>query len=197
VDTAAEFDLAELTLPKLARRLGVTRTAIYRYFPSKADLVAALVSALADAVVTPPRDGRDWQSWLREAAQSLRGFVAATLGPSGLRASASIYPLADVYADLMLEAGFTPAQAYDAYLHLHSICVEAAVIAHGAIPRPHRDRALRDVGLQPTDDRAGTPLGRLAGAMKHFDVDEWFDRQVALLVDALTEQLRRSPAVER
>ena len=47
-DTAAEGGMAAVQIAPVAERAGVAAGTVYRYFPSKTDLVAALVAALSE-----------------------------------------------------------------------------------------------------------------------------------------------------
>ena len=66
-DLLVEQDLASLSIPAVSARCGVSVRTIYRYFPTKADLVEAL-AAIDDPATTagpmPSVDGNDLHSWL-------------------------------------------------------------------------------------------------------------------------------------
>src|SRR5882757_2921406 len=47
-DAAAEGGMAAVQIAPVAQRAGVAAGTVYRYFPSKTELVAALVSALSE-----------------------------------------------------------------------------------------------------------------------------------------------------
>lgn len=70
VELADETGLDGISLGKVAERLGMTTTGVYRYVDSKAELVELMVDA---AIGDPPRiDGDDWQqrcvSWVASLA---------------------------------------------------------------------------------------------------------------------------------
>jgi len=66
-DAAAEGGMAAVQMAPVAERAGVAAGTVYRYFPSKADLVAALVTALA----------RDETTALAAAANAAPGPLSA------------------------------------------------------------------------------------------------------------------------
>lgn len=69
VDLADEVGLGGISLGKVAERLGMTTTAIYRYVDSKAELVELMVdAAIGDP---PPIQGDDWQQRCRAWASQL------------------------------------------------------------------------------------------------------------------------------
>lgn len=69
VDTAlaqlAERGLERFSLRDVARALGVYPTAVYWYFCSRNELLAAACAHVLRTVVPPPGPG-DWERWLRE-----------------------------------------------------------------------------------------------------------------------------------
>lgn len=75
VDLADEVGLEALTLARLAARLSMTTTAIYRYAESKGTLVELMVDA---AIGDPPElDGVDWRDRCRSWVAALSATYAA------------------------------------------------------------------------------------------------------------------------
>lgn len=66
-ETAAEGGIGAVQIVPVARRAGIASGTVYRYFPSKADLVAALVAATAEQELAA----------LRHAARAAPGPVSA------------------------------------------------------------------------------------------------------------------------
>ncbi|HEV2634226.1 MAG TPA: TetR/AcrR family transcriptional regulator C-terminal domain-containing protein [Actinocrinis sp.] len=69
--------LDEVTLRKLAQRLGVQAPTLYWHIPSKAALVTAIAEEILDrqfpdAALTPPPPDTRWQDWLIGIAEHLR-----------------------------------------------------------------------------------------------------------------------------
>lgn len=70
--------LARLTMRRLGAELGVEAMALYRYVPSREDLLDGVAERLIDdlldseqVVVRPP----DWQTYLRQLAHAVRGIA--------------------------------------------------------------------------------------------------------------------------
>jgi AcrR family transcriptional regulator len=96
INIAAKEGLVALTMHAVAKRLGFTTMAIYRYFPSKEALIDASVDAAMGA--PPPRDGprEGWRQEIKHWAYAKRAmltsrpwlaelpFVAAPHGPNWL-----------------------------------------------------------------------------------------------------------------
>lgn len=63
----------DVTLDEIAERAKVGRRTIFRYFPSKDDIVARAIAEFFAAVVAaiPARDGRDVTAWLRDVATTM------------------------------------------------------------------------------------------------------------------------------
>lgn len=65
--------LAAPTMQRLAREVGLTTMALYRYFPSKADVVAMMIDSAAD---TPPQFARPSSPWNRHLKEWARRCLA-------------------------------------------------------------------------------------------------------------------------
>ena len=70
VSAALEVGIAEFTLARVAARLGVTTSALYRTISSREDLLRACLEDLAARAGTAPDPG-DWRATLRNQAQTL------------------------------------------------------------------------------------------------------------------------------
>ena len=61
--------LAVLTMQRLAREVGLTTMALYRYFPGKADLIAMMIDSIADEPLQFGRTSSPWNTCLKEWAR--------------------------------------------------------------------------------------------------------------------------------
>lgn len=105
--------LDELSMRKLGAQLGVEAMSLYRYFPSKDQLLEGVVDALTEQLRLPPAD-EDWRAAIREFARSFR-----TLGQAHPRAlpllmrgsprSASLRKRSDAIESVLARAGFDDA----------------------------------------------------------------------------------------
>lgn len=80
VAAALELGLAGLTLRRLARRLGVSPQAFYRYFSDMESLLDAVVDELDKRIPLPPDRGEDWCVWAYAFAYAVRRLLDSAPG---------------------------------------------------------------------------------------------------------------------
>lgn len=61
--------LASVTMQRVAREVGLTTMALYRYFPGKAEVIALMIDAVADSPLHFGRPSSPWTSRLKEWAR--------------------------------------------------------------------------------------------------------------------------------
>jgi TetR/AcrR family tetracycline transcriptional repressor len=149
-----EVGLDDLTVRRLADRLGVAPSALYRHFPSKAALVDAMVEAVAASATGPPPEGA-WDDQVRALATTAReGMLAhrdgarlmatfATPGPAAIEAFSRFTRVLEE-AGLDTRAAVVVVDTVVCYLNGFTIEEQA---------RRPGDRAERDAGF-----RAGLEL---------------------------------------
>lgn len=175
-------------MPGLASRLGVTHAALYNYFPSKRELVAALVAEMADRAQVPERDGRPWQEWVAQAADSMLALAREVDGISfaiPLELGGPALGLALV--EVLLEAGLSPEETAELHYHLQALALgTAALLRRSEVSGNGRDEAIEFVlAAGTTDERvtqaviSGTSMG----------IEMLYRRQVTSLLDATAERL--------
>jgi AcrR family transcriptional regulator len=76
IDLADDHGLEAVSLRGIARRLGVTPMALYRYVESKDDLLDAMADRLYADVIASNADG-EWWDMLAELARSTRSVLLA------------------------------------------------------------------------------------------------------------------------
>jgi AcrR family transcriptional regulator len=96
VALADERGLAELTMRKLAKELGVEAMSLYNHVASKGDLLDGMIERVFSEI-EPPSAGGDWKAELRKRATSTRAALLrhrwavgemegrTSHGPSGMR----------------------------------------------------------------------------------------------------------------
>ena len=196
-----ENGLPGLTMRRLGQRLGVEAMALYRYVPSKEDLLDAVVEFLVTGVrddqevLDTPRDG--WQDFLQRLAHGVRrmalshpkAFPLVASRPSAapwLRPPLRNLQWVEIFLSALVEEGFTDEaavggyRAYTSFLLGH-LLLEVAI--HGA-----------DVGpLDVLDDQTGTPgvagfptIARLHGPLSEDQSAVEFEEALEELLDRMT-----------
>jgi AcrR family transcriptional regulator len=193
--------LPGLTMRRLGEQLGVEAMALYRYVPSKEDLLDAVVEQLVadvrsdEVVLDAPRDG--WQDFLQRLAHGVRRMALAHPKAFPLVASRPAEapwlrpPLrslewVETFLRGLLDEGFSDEAAIEGYraytsFLLGHLLLEVAV--HGA-----------DVGpLDVLDDHTGEPgtsryptVSRLREPLSQDDSAVEFEEALEALLDRMT-----------
>ncbi|MBC9735047.1 TetR family transcriptional regulator [Nocardioides marmotae] len=153
------YGLADLTMRRLAKELGVQPSALYHHFPSKQLLLAAVADELLARGARPEPDGT-WEEQSRACCTQLRDAmlayrdgaeVVATVHAFGLGAQAPERALADAVAGSGAAPDLVRA-ATRTLLHLvfgHTLDEQTHLQAGsaGAIDDDPRDRSDLEVGV--------------------------------------------------
>jgi AcrR family transcriptional regulator len=193
--------LPGLTMRRLGVELGVEAMALYRYVPSKEDLLDAVVESLVagvradEVVLDAPQDG--WQDFLQRLAHGVRrmalahpkAFPLVASRPAEapwLRPPLRSLEVVETFLSGLLEEGFSDTAAVEGYraytsFLLGHLLLEVAV--HGA-----------DVGpLDVLDDQTGEPgitrhptVARLHGPLSEDRSAVEFEEALEALIDRMT-----------
>lgn len=79
IDAALAEGLATVSMPAVARRLGVTHSALYRYFPDRNALLVACVGAAVERTQWPV-GSEPWRDCLTQFANSMWGMYSTYRG---------------------------------------------------------------------------------------------------------------------
>lgn len=183
-----------LSMPGVARRLGVSHSTLYRYVADRADLVAAALEIAVTEHEWPSPD-QDWRPLLQAFADALWSLVDAHPGMAeAVQATASlpdrVVGLLRAYVTSLRAHGFTSADALVALDFVVDLTFSTAVAMRGldtveetpAGPRTRRDlhrdalRGLADVSPEIDDDATWRDRG-------------WFDQKLAIMLDGLATRL--------
>jgi AcrR family transcriptional regulator len=146
-----------LTMRRLAEELGMGTMALYRYFPSKDDLMDAAVELAAPEVELPEPGTAPWKEQLAGLARAL--FQAGLRHPSVARErferplqSPGATRVTDRAIALLLEAGLGKGEAVAAFkaLLLHTLGA-AAFATSEARPEVRRRASSRHASLRPDE----------------------------------------------
>ncbi len=115
-----ERGLERFSLRDVARALGVYPTAVYWYFRSRNELLAAVCAHAQRDIVPPPRQG-DWQTWLgelfRRYRQAMRRqpHLAQLVGAQMLSNASLDLTLVDSILHMLQQAGCADEHIVDLY----------------------------------------------------------------------------------
>lgn len=114
--------LAAVTMQRIAREVGLTTMALYRYFPEKSAVVALMIDSVADSPASLGIAGSSWTSRLKEWAHRCLAiyedhpwFLEATtarqspMGPNELA-------WMEAALDMLTESGLKPKKRHHAFL---------------------------------------------------------------------------------
>jgi TetR/AcrR family transcriptional regulator, tetracycline repressor protein len=178
-----------LTMRRLAQELGMSPMALYRYFPSKADLMDAAIEIAAPEVELPEPGAGLWRDQLSELARAL--FRAGVRHPSLARErfnrplqTLGALRVTDRAMALLLEAGLSKRDAVAAFKALLVHTLAAAAFA-AAESRPEvRERAKERHASLPAKElpSMASVAGELTAALGS---DDAFELGLAALLDEI------------
>ena len=184
-----------VTMRRLGAELGVDGTAVYRYFRSKRELLAAMADRLFAATLEAFPDGDDWRANLRACV--MLGYATYRRHPGFARALAeqgddgeALTRIAEYALRQLAAGGCSDEDAAITYQALVDLVVGVGVY-HGIVADMFEERtreALRrsyaalDGERHPTASRLAPHLFQDPGAS--------FERAVDLLLDGLAARLR-------
>jgi AcrR family transcriptional regulator len=150
---ADERGLAELTMRKLAKELGVEAMSLYHHVANKDDLLDGMID-LVFAEIEPPAAGGDWKAELRKRAVSTRAALLRHRWAVGEMEGRTDHGLAnlrihDAVLGCLLAAGFSDEMA----VHAYSV----------------QDAYIYGFALQQTDMSSQTPEDFAAEARRQMD----------------------------
>ncbi|MDA3935511.1 MAG: TetR/AcrR family transcriptional regulator C-terminal domain-containing protein [Actinomycetota bacterium] len=124
MDLADESGIESVTMRELGRRLGVEAASLYNHVAGKDDLLDGMVDLVVAEIDLPSSDV-DWKEAMRRRAVSAREVFTRHRWGAGLidsrgRSGPSSLSYADRVLGTLLEAGFSPGIAANAFLALDS-----------------------------------------------------------------------------
>ena len=180
---------------RLAEELGMGTMALYRYFPSKNDLIDAAVEVAAPEIELPELGAAPWKEQLATLARAL--FQAGLTHPSVARErfvrplqSPAAMRVTDRVIALLLEAGLSKRDAVVAFKALLVHALGAAAFAASEAQPEVRERAgKRHEGLPADEVPAMAAVGgELTAALGG---DEAFELGLSALLDRIERQATR------
>lgn len=119
---ADEEGLAAVTMQRLAREVGMTTMALYRYFPAKADLVALMIDSASSSPLHFGKPSLPWRTRLKEWACRCVAiyiehpwFLEATSSRKGIMGPNELSWMEAALA-MLTESGLGPKERHHAFL---------------------------------------------------------------------------------
>jgi len=199
-----------VTLRALASEVGVASPmALYTYFASKEDLVAAMRERLVGRMREGRKAATSWQALLRETAHGLSrsarehpNWLPLIFTPSGPSSSfpSSFLGYADRLIELMLKDGFSLADALRAHTCVlsfalgHAYLERALATSVGADPMTKRIALLQQIVAQAPEGSYSS-LATVASQIDRWSFDETFEFGLEALLAGV--EAHRRPEVGR
>jgi len=199
MELADESGIESLTMRELGRRLGVEAASLYNHVAGKDDLLEGMTAVVLGEIAVQS-DSVNWKEALARRATSARDVFSRHPWASGLidtheRGGRARLSYIDGVLGSLLQAGFSPSAAGNAFLLLHSYIygferqrpnlsfgvdadtTEVAGEGHGSAPAdtwPSLVQVAREFARSPRDDAAVFDFGLgliLDGLERHLGSD--------------------------
>ena len=198
-----EDGIPGFSLPKLGRALGADPTAIYRYFPSKDDLVLAVADFLIEESTVGLVPGPCWVGTLTDLARRLRATyrrhpAAAALSSFRTTQRPAEMRAVDVVVGAVLDAGFEGTEAATVFkavadFGLAWAGLEASYLALDPNLREKDDAAWTSAYLRVGQDDYGN-IWRIRQQLAVVDDDAVFETMLSCVVDGLSARAPKACA---
>ncbi len=189
VDVVDREGIEALSMRRLGQELGVEAMSLYRYVPSKADLLNGIHETILAEVVVP-KVTREWSTTARKYARAFRNALVAhpnALSLFATRPAVTAASLRHVEAGLalLLGAGFDIGDAMRAYQVLVTFVVGHSLSSH-APTRADEHSAPDYRDLEPSEFPA---LLEAAGQLENRDLDKEFEFGLDVVLEGLASKL--------
>ncbi|MCD9881037.1 TetR/AcrR family transcriptional regulator [Streptomyces guryensis] len=193
IEIAEAEGLAAVSMQRVAGRLSVTKMALYRYVPGKAELVALMVEAAIGAA--PPSDGPrcgwreqlgDWACRLFTVFHQHPWLLDATVGPRILGPRELAWMEQAVAA--LVGTGLSGAEQFDAVAllagHVRGIAEQARAVGQAGNPEVQLIDTLGEL-MQAHGEHYPALTAALASATQHGGQDEALEFGLQRILDGL------------
>lgn len=193
IAVADESGLAEVSMQRVAAELGVTKTALYRYVPGKAELVALMVDGAIGPCPAASEPLGDWRGQLHDWARGLLALfrrhpwaLEATVGPRIMGPGELSWMERAVCA--LDGTGLTGAERMDAALllsgHVRAIAQQARAAGPAGNPEAQLAAVLGEL-MQTHGERFPALTAALTSAAESADHDQAWDFGLDRILDGL------------
>jgi AcrR family transcriptional regulator len=178
-----------LSMRRLGEELGVEAMSLYRYVPSKADLLDGIHEAILAEVVVPSRGG-DWSKTARAYARAFRAALVAhphALSVFATRPAVTAASLRHVEGGLarLRGAGFSVGDAVSAFQVLVTFVVGHTLSSHA----PAREEEQSSPAYRDLDPVEFPSLLEAAAVLQERDIDQEFEFGLDVVLVGLASKL--------
>lgn len=201
IDTAG---LEAVTMPNVARRLGVGTMSLYRHVGDKGDLIDAVAERVMGQIGVPDGAADDWEGrvigylrTLRDAATS-HPTLGLILADHGLTVGPVFDQLETVHT-ILVRAGFRPSEAVRAFYSLFTYVFGFVI---WEVPRVHRQSADAYASswhsaIDGLDPSAYPQLHALRPDLTSAASSDQFEYGLGLLVESLRTRIANATRTRR
>ena len=197
LDTARSLSAENLTMPEVAKILGVKTPALYHHFSSREALIGELGQQLFSDLPIPDPDPVNWREWLHDISMRLYRFVV--VNPTLIEAADSAQgflsltlSLCEAILDTVQNAGFDKQKSY-------WIMISLTQLAYAAARNQLEGRSTDGAGDGKLDEQirsiqAHNP--RSAEFMRHLpesNNEEWLDQLLRWTIDCIPDPTPANP----
>lgn len=191
---AVSMGVEQMSMNGVARKLGVSTTALYRYYPSKQALLDACMDHFCGRIRLPDV-ALPWDQYLSGVGHAFRNALLETPGASayGVKlgpTTPAAFQIMDVSLGVLMRAGFDERDAWSAYSQVvdHAFNYVQKEEQFRRLESEHGAGGYRVLRLEE-DELARFPyLQRALSNMGEFDFDESYERQLSVIVAGLREK---------
>jgi TetR/AcrR family tetracycline transcriptional repressor len=194
--------LEALSLRRVARELGVTPMALYRYVDSKEGLLGAIADRAFEEFELPAGSDADWREEIKALGRSFRRLlithptVAALFSSKPAEISQNGARVVEVVLGVLRRAGFPPQEAALIESECERFILGLVVLEMGGGPQlcpfkpgtPHSHKAAAELALLPANE-----FPNLLESLPYFDechdADWAFEFALDLIVGGIEHQL--------
>lgn len=196
--------LDAVTMPNIARRLGVGTMSLYRHVGDKGDLIEAVAERVMGQIAVPDGADDDWEGRVVGYLRALRETATAhpalgrILADHGLTAGPVFVQLETVHG-ILVRAGFAPCDAVRAFYSLFTYVFGFVL---WELPRVHQQPAAAyaaawNSALDALDPNDYPQLNALRSDLITAASVDQFEYGIGLLVEALRARLPETAASRR
>lgn len=199
VEALLEIGVDRFSMHAIARHLGVSTTALYRYFSSREELLAAAMDAFCARLDLPETD-QPWPDYLRALAIEFRRALlampgAAAYGTSVGPATPAAFEIVESALTVLRKGGFESVAAWRTYglVVNHAFQSVLGQERFAAMEEENGPGGYRIYQLSDEERDRYPEIAQLVSSL-YFDFDESFEASLECLISGIVVEHERALA---